>query len=52
MVGDDIEVTYLGTNHQQAKLGFTAPRKVSVHREEVYLKIRNKWLSKNAMEGK
>jgi len=46
MVGDDIEVTYLGMENKQAKIGFSAPQKVPVHREEIYLRIKNKTLKK------
>jgi carbon storage regulator len=40
MIGDDITVTILGINNNQVRLGMKAPRRVPVHREEVYEKIR------------
>jgi carbon storage regulator len=39
-IGDDITVTVLGVKGGQLRLGFTAPEHVSVHREEVFKRIR------------
>ena len=39
MIGDDITITLLGINGQQAKLGIDAPKDVSVHRREIYDRI-------------
>ena len=39
-IGDDIKVTVLGVYGRQVRLGVEAPQKVIVHREEVYLKIK------------
>lgn len=36
VIGDMIEVSVLGITRDKVKLGFAAPRKVSVHRKEVY----------------
>jgi carbon storage regulator len=38
-IGDEITVTVLGVRGNQLRLGFTAPRHVSVHRKEVYERI-------------
>jgi carbon storage regulator len=39
MIGDDITITVLGIKGNQLRLGFTAPRNIAVHREEVYQRI-------------
>lgn len=38
-VGDSVTVTVLGVARGQVKLGIDAPRELTVHREEVYLRI-------------
>lgn len=40
MIGDDITVTVLGVSRNEVKLAFAAPKKVEIHREEIYEKIR------------
>ena len=39
-LGDDIKVTVLRVQGNQVKLGFDIPRDLTVHREEVYLRIK------------
>jgi len=39
IIGDDVKITVLGISGNQIRLGIDAPREVSVHREEVYLRI-------------
>ncbi|CDZ79395.1 hypothetical protein BN59_03713 [Legionella massiliensis] len=39
IVGDDVNITVLGVKGNQVRLGVNAPKDVSVHREEIYLKI-------------
>lgn len=36
MIGDMIEVSVLSISRDKVKLGFMAPKKISVHRKEVY----------------
>ncbi|WP_138419476.1 carbon storage regulator CsrA [Aquibacillus sediminis] len=38
-IGDDIEVKVLGIDGEQIKLGIEAPKRVDIHRMEVYLDI-------------
>jgi len=40
IIGEDIQITVLGVKGNQARLGVSAPRHVSVHREEIYLRIK------------
>lgn len=39
ILGDDVKLTVLNLKGLQARLGITAPKEVSVHREEIYLRI-------------
>ena len=39
-IGDDISVTLIEIKGSQVKLGIEAPKNISVHRQEVYERIR------------
>ena len=40
LVGNDISITILSVRGNQVKLGVEAPKEVSVHREEIYQRIK------------
>lgn len=40
IIGDNIKITVLAISGSQLKFGIEAPKELSVHREEVYEKIR------------
>ena len=39
-VGDDVTMTILGVKGNQVRIGVNAPKEISVHREEVYNRIK------------
>jgi len=44
-IGDRIEVCVLDVRGDRVRLGFNAPEEVSIHREEVYERIRGEPLA-------
>ena len=39
MVGSDVELVVLSVQNDQVKLGFIAPKNISIHRKEIYDQI-------------
>jgi carbon storage regulator len=50
IIGDDVNITVLGVKGNQVRLGINAPKDVSVHREEIYLRIQQEKESSDSPE--
>jgi carbon storage regulator len=41
VIGEDVTVTVLGVKGNQVRIGINAPKTVTVHREEIFERIKN-----------
>lgn len=48
MISDDIEITILDVRRNSVRLGIAAPRKIPVHRKEIYEAIQREKSEKKA----
>lgn len=52
MIDDNIQVAVLSVKGNQVRLGITAPEAISVHREEIYNRIKNEAAKKRKSHAK
>jgi len=51
MIGDEVEITIVDVRGDTVRLGITAPRRISVHRREIYDAIQREKAEKEASQN-
>lgn len=51
IIGEDIELTILSVKGNSTRIGVNAPREVSVHRQEIYEKIKRDEVTQKAAQA-
>lgn len=51
MIGEDIQLTVLGTKGNQVRIGIEAPKDIPVHRQEVFDRLKIQELEKEKENG-
>jgi carbon storage regulator len=52
IIGDEIRIKILSVSGNQVRLGIAAPRRVEVHRSEIYKRIQSELTAKLAASGR
>ena len=51
MIGEHVSVTVLGVKGNQVRVGINAPKDISIHREEIFLRIQQTGADADADEA-
>lgn len=51
IIGDDVRLSVLAVKGNQVRIGIDAPKEITVHREEIYLKVQAEKERLNADEA-
>ena len=51
VIGEEVTVTVLGVKGNQVRIGVNAPKSVSVHRDEIFERIKNERDSNEAISS-